>query len=99
VALQLRCIFVCAQHNPVPRVQLDLAEILGSCSNVAVSSSLGVRSPLFIQQANCMRRIVLSSMAWLAVSDLSTLSDKRHDFGKKVIELKIRVLIFPTNFI
>ena len=29
-----RCNFLWAQHNPVPRVQLGLAEFLGSCSSV-----------------------------------------------------------------
>ena len=84
-----RCSFLCAQHNPVPRVQLVLAEILGSWSSVAVSSSLGVRSPLFIQQAKCMRHVVLSSMACLVLSNLPTLSDKRHDFRKKKL-LKLK---------
>lgn len=36
----------CARHNTVPLVQLGLVEICGSCSCVAVSSFLGVRSPL-----------------------------------------------------
>ena len=63
-----RCSFLWAQHNPVPRVQLGLAEILWSCSSVAVSSSLGVHSPLFTQQAKCIHRILLSSMACLALS-------------------------------
>jgi hypothetical protein len=34
----------CARHRTVPLVQLGLAEICGSCSCVAVSSFLGVRS-------------------------------------------------------
>ena len=95
-----RCFAVlCAQHNLVHRVKRGRAEVLGSCSSVAVSSSLGGRSPLFIQHAKCLRPIVLSSMAGLDVSNLSTLSDKLHDFRKKSYWIKIHVLIFPTNFV
>jgi hypothetical protein len=35
----------CAQHNPIARVQLGLAEILRSRSCVAVASCVGVRPP------------------------------------------------------
>jgi len=37
-------------------------------------------------------------MAYPAVWPFSTLTHKRHDFRKKVIHHKMRVLIFPTPF-
>ena len=45
-----------------------------------------------------MRRIILSSVACLALSYFS-IFHKRHDFRKNIIENKVRVLIFPMTFV
>ena len=44
-----------------------------------------------------MRRIIICDVSGLTI--FSTLSRKRHDFGKKVIEHKMCVLIFSTTFV
>jgi hypothetical protein len=59
-----------------------------------------VHGALLIQQATRMRHIVTSFMAPLAQPYFSTLSHKRHNFRKKVIEHKVFFfLIFCTTFI
>jgi hypothetical protein len=52
-----------------------------------------------IQRAKRLRRITLSSVAYLAVPYFSTLSNKQHDLRKKVAEQKMFALIFFTTFV
>jgi hypothetical protein len=55
---------------------------------------------LGIQHTTHMRRIILSSVACLALQHFSTLSHKWHNFQKKKsIEHKMCVLISPTTFV
>jgi hypothetical protein len=54
---------------------------------------------LVIQHVKRMRRIILSSVACLALPHFSTLSHKRLDFRENVIENKMCVLIFTTTFV
>jgi len=54
---------------------------------------------IVIQHAMCMRRIIVPSVACLAVLYFSTFSHKRHDFRNRVIGRKICVFIFYTIFV
>jgi hypothetical protein len=65
---------------------------------ISVTYSKCVSVALVIQHATRMRRIILSSVACLALQHFSTLSHTRHDFREKVIEYKICFLIFSTTF-
>jgi hypothetical protein len=61
-----------------------------------ITNSDCVSVALFIQHAMRMCRIILSSVACLAVPHFFTLSHIRHDFKQKITERKICVWIFCT---
>ena len=52
-----------------------------------------------VRVASMQRATISPSEAYLATPHFSTLSNNRHDFRKKVIEHKIRILIISTTFI
>jgi hypothetical protein len=60
---------------------------------------VNMRVTLLIQHAARMRHVVTSFVAPLAPPHFSTLSHKRHDFRKIVVEHKMCVFIFSANFI
>jgi hypothetical protein len=66
---------------------------------ISITYSECVSVALVIQHAKRMRRIILPSVACLALPYFSSLSHKRHDFREKIIEHKMCVLIFCTTFV
>ena len=66
---------------------------------ISIAYSERVSVALGIQHAKRMRRIILSSVAGMAVPSFSSLSHKKDGFREKLIEHKTFVLIFSTTFI
>jgi len=65
--------------------------------NITYSGSVCVA--LVIHHPLRMSSIMLSSVACMALTYFSTLSNKVHDFRKNVIEQKLCALIFTTAFL
>jgi len=67
-----------------------------SCRGAAICIAYSdcVSVALVIQRAMRMRRVTVSSVACPDLQYFSTLSHKRHDFRKSLIEHKMCVLIF-----
>jgi hypothetical protein len=59
----------------------------GKAISIEYSGCVSIAS--VIQQAQCMRHIILSSVAYLTVQYFPPLSYKRQDFRKNVFECKI----------
>jgi len=68
---------------------------------ISITYSECVSLALVIQHAMRMRRITLSSVACLVLPNnfFFTVTHKRNDFQKRIIEYKTRVFIFPKTFL
>ena len=67
--------------------------------SISVTCSASVSVALVNQRAMRMRCTILLSVACMAIPYSSALIHKQHDFGEKIIEHKICVLIFSTTFV
>jgi predicted CDP-diglyceride synthetase/phosphatidate cytidylyltransferase len=90
-----------ANVNISPKRKFEKLSRNHCCRGKAISITYSecVSVALVIQHAKRMRLVILSFVACLALQNFSTLSHKRHDFRKNVIENKMCVLIFSTSFV
>jgi predicted transcriptional regulator len=63
-----------------------------------ITNSKCVSVALFIQHAKRMRRIIMPSVAYLAVPYPSIMNNTRHNFFKKLTDYKMCAVTFSATF-
>ena len=88
----------CTYNVTLRRVRLTIVAVEKA---ISIAYSQSVSLALVMRHAKRMRRIILSTVACLAVQNVSTLSHKRHYFRKNIyiyIERKLCFFDFLYNF-
>jgi hypothetical protein len=91
-------------HEIIVALEKQKVLQISVCARACVRSGAQVRGvcmrlALLIRHATRVRHIVTSFVVPLAAPHFSALSQKRHDFRKQVVDNKMCVFIFSTNFV
>ena len=88
----------CRYNVTMGRVRVTIVAVEKQCILHILCVCVCVFVALVNQHVTCMRRVLLSPVAWHALQYFTTLTQTRRYFrGKKVTEIKMCVWIFSTT--